>query len=240
VAVLPLLAFGLNLAGPSPLTVGLGDEREEVVEAIRRHTTPDARILWEEPPADAPGWNWSALLPMLTDRAYLGGLDGGAGVEHNYCGLRGDRLNGRPLADWTPAERRHFVTQYNVGWVAARSPGAVAWWLADPAARELARLPDGPAGGTVTLIRLDRTPSYFLTGGGTVERADRGKIVLANVTPDADGEVTLSFHHQPGLRVMPSSVTQADGTKDLFDPIPMLKLRVPEQVSRVVIAWDDP
>ena len=240
VAALPLLAVGLNLAGPQPLLVGLGDERERIVEAVLRHTTPDARILWEEPPPDVPGWNWSALLPLLTDRAFLGGLDGGAGVEHGHCGQCADRLNGGALKDWTPADRQRFVARYNVGWVVARSPAATAWWLADPAARESARLPEGPAGGTATLIRLDRTPSYFLTGRGTVERADRTKIVLANVTPDADGEVTLSFHHQPSLRIAPSSVTQCGGTKDLFDPIPMLKLRVPGPTTRIVIAWDDP
>ncbi len=240
VAAVPLLAVGANLVGPSPLLVGLGEERERVVETLRRETTPDARVLWEEPPHDAPGWNWSALLPTLTDRAYLGGLDGAAGVEHSHCGLRGDRLNGRALADWTAAERRQFATRYNVGWVVARSAGAAAWWLADPAASEVARLPEGPDGGHVTLIRLDRPPSYFLTGTGTVERADRTKIVLTNVTPDADGTVTLSFHHQSGLRVAPTSVTQGDGTKDLFDPIPMLTLRLPGPVTRVVIAWDDP
>lgn len=240
VAALPLLAVGANLVGPQPLLVGLGDEREQLVEAIRRQTTADARILWEEPPADVPGWNWSALLPVLTDRAYLGGLDGAAGVEHNHCGLRGDRLNGRPLADWTAAERHRFAAQYNVGWVVARSPAATAWWLADPAARELARLPEGPAGGTVTLIRLDRPPSFFLSGTGTVDRADRTKIVLTNVVPDADGEVTLSFHHQPGLRIAPSNVVLTGGTKDLFDPIGWLKLRVPGPTTRVVIAWDEP
>jgi len=239
VASLPLLAVAGNLLAPTPLLVGLGEDRERVVETLRELTTADARVLWEESPPDTPGWNWSALLPTLTGRAYLGGLDGAAGVEHSYCGQRGDRLNGRALPDWTDSQRREFVTRYNVGWVAARSPAAVAWWLADPSASELARLPDGPA-GRVTLIRLDRKPSYFLSGTGTVERADRGKIVLTNVAPDADGTVTLSFHHQPGLRFAPASVTQGRGAKDLFDPIPMLTLNVPGPVTRLVIAWDDP
>ena len=43
-----------------------------------------------------PGWNWTALLPVLTDRAYLGGLDPGACVEHTFVGMRDGRLNGRP------------------------------------------------------------------------------------------------------------------------------------------------
>ena len=64
--------------------------------------------------------------------------------------------------------------------------------------------------------------------------------MLTDVTPDADGLVTLSFHHQPGLRIAPTSVTQCGGTKDLFDPIPMLTLRLPGPATRVVIAWDDP
>jgi hypothetical protein len=238
-AAVPLIAAVVGAFEPMPLIVGLDKERTAIVETLRSQTTPDARILWEESPPDAPGGNWSALLPTLTGRAFLGGLDGQAAVESSHCGLCGDRLNGRPLGDWTGPERARVVRQYNVGWVVARSPAVVAWWRADPTAREVARLPD-PAGGTLTLIALDRTPSYFLTGSGTVAQADARRVVLTDVTPDANGEVTLSFHHLPGLRFAPSSVTQTTGTKDAYDPTPMLRLKTDATLSRVVIAWDEP
>ena len=120
-----------------------------------------------------------------------------------------------------------------------RSPQVVAWWCADPTAREVARLPDAH-GGTLTLIALDRPPNFFLSGSGRVESADTTRIVLTDVTPDADGEVTLSFHHLPGLRIAPSSVEQCRGIKDAYDPTPMLRLKLAGPVSRVVIAWDEP
>ena len=48
-----------------------------------------------------PGWTWTALLPRLTGRVFLGGLDGGACVDLSYCGLNRGRLNHRPLAELT-------------------------------------------------------------------------------------------------------------------------------------------
>ena len=82
----PLTAgLGLNL---DPLPRGLTHEQEQLVAALQQHTTTEARILFEEPDTSRPGWNWTALLPVLTDRAYLGGLDPDAGVEHAFCAMR--------------------------------------------------------------------------------------------------------------------------------------------------------
>jgi hypothetical protein len=35
-------------------------------------------------------------------------------------------------------------------------------------------------------------------------------------------------------------VTQTTGTKDAYDPTPMLRLKTDATLSRVVIAWDEP
>jgi hypothetical protein len=226
-------AVELNL---SPLPLGLSDEREELVAALKRHTTADARILIEEADTARPGWNWTALLPVLTDRAYLGGLDPGACVEHSFCGLRAGRLNGRPFAEWTPRERADFARRYNVGWVLCRSPEAADWWRHDPTAKEVGRFRDG---GEVVLFALDRPKSFVLAGSATVERADRGKMVLTDVVPNEAGEVVLSLHYQRGLRATPT-VVLVEGDKDLFDPIPMMKLRLPGPVSRVTLSWENP
>src|SRR5205085_2175349 len=87
-----------------PLAVGFTHEQEQVMAAVREQTTPAARILWDDTGDRRPGWNWTALLPLLTDRAYLGGLDPESGVEHSFCGMRDGNLNGRPLADWADAD----------------------------------------------------------------------------------------------------------------------------------------
>jgi hypothetical protein len=226
-------AFDLNL---SPLPLGLSEEREELVAALKRSTDADARILIEEADTNQPGWNWTALLPVLTERAYLGGLDPGACVEHSFCGLRAGRLNGRPFAEWTPHERADFARRYNVGWVLCRSPEAIDWWRHDTTAKEVGRFRDG---GEVVLFALNRPKSFVLTGSAIVERADRSKVILTDVVPNEAGEVVLSLHYQRGLRATPT-VVLVEGDKDLFDPIPMMKLRLPGPVSRITLSWENP
>jgi hypothetical protein len=227
------MVLGLDLA---PLPRGLTAEEEQLVASLATLTTPDARILFEDLDSARPGWNWTALLPVLTDRMYLGGLDPEAGVEHAFCGMRGGKLNGRPFEDWTPFERTEFCRRYNVGWVVCRTPESAAWWSREPMARELARFRDG---GEVVLFILERPRSFVLTGTATWERADRRKVVLTDVVPNEAGEIVLSLHYQPGLRVSPT-VVYVDGDKDLFDPIPMIKLRSPGPVSRVTLTWENP
>ncbi len=237
VAALPLLAGVLGVYAPPPLPLGFNDERREFIAAITKFTTPEARILLEEPDSlTKPGWNWTALLPVLTDRAYLGGLDPDANVEHSYCSFRNGKLNGRALAEWTSLERDEFVQRYNVGWVMCRSPAAISWWANYPGAKAVAQFRES---GDVVLFALDRKPSFILSGTATLERADRRKIVLTDVTPNEAGEVVLSFHYQPGFRIIPSML-HIEGDKELFDPIPMTKLRLPGPVSRVVLVWDNP
>ena len=57
------------------LTIGLGPQRQALVEALQAHTTSEARVLWEEQPNAGAGCCWTALLPLLTQRVFLGGLD---------------------------------------------------------------------------------------------------------------------------------------------------------------------
>lgn len=234
-ALLPALCGAAGIGSPSPFPLGLTPDQRDLVAGLAHHTTPAARILWEDPEELAGGWNWSALLPVYTGRSYLGGLDPEAGVEHSFCRLRDGELNGRRFAEWTPAERADFARRYNVGWVACRTPGAVGWWAADPTARVVGRYQDG---GAVTLFALGRPASFVLSGTATVERMDRQKIVLTDVTPDAAGDVVLSLHYQPGLRAAPATVA-VDPDKDAYDPVPMVKLKVGGPASRVVVWWEN-
>ncbi|MCZ2343954.1 MAG: hypothetical protein LC104_19480 [Bacteroidales bacterium] len=230
----PLRAgLGLNL---EPLPLGFTIPQQDIIRGLQRRTNTDARILIEESDKRHPGWNWTALLPTYTQRAFLGGLDPDACVEHAFCGLRPGMLNGRPFSDWTDAERNNFCRRYNVGWVLCRSPEVWDWWLAMPGSHEIARFEDD---GPLVLVELDRPRSYILSGSATVERIDRDGIVLIDAVPDAEGHLVLSLHHQPGFRAAPG-VVQVDADPDPFDPIPMLKLRLPGRTSRIALTWENP
>jgi hypothetical protein len=222
-----------------PLVIGLSAEQRDLVTLLKQHTTPEARILWDETKDHRAEWNWSALLPVLTDRAYLGGLDPEAGVEHSYCAMCSRQLTGRKLAEWPDDELAAFCRWYNVGWVVARSPEAIERWSRHPAAKVVARVAEG--GRPVVLYALARQRSFVLAGSATWESADTRRVVLTNVTPGGEGEVHLSLHMQDGLRVSPSYV-QIEPLQDLSvrDPIPLVRLRMPGPVPRITLTWESP
>ena len=253
VAVLALLVVGW-LDGPgrplasaarlhvAPLVVGFSPQQDAMIGLLRERTTPDARVLWDETTDHRHGWNWSALLPLLTDRAYLGGLDHESGVEHSFCGMADGLLNGRPLHAWTDAELAAFCRWYNVGWVVCRSPVAVERWGKLPTARVLATLAED--GRPVVVYELDRPRSFVLTGSATWEAAGPNRVVLTDVVPDGDGKVELSLHDVPGLRVYPSyiQIRDKDSAPDPTgrDPSNHVRLRLPGPVPRVAIVWENP
>jgi hypothetical protein len=226
----------------SPLVVGFSPEQDAMIAALREHTSADARILWDETTEHRPGWNWPALLPLLTDRAYLGGLDHDSGVEHSFCGMKDGMLTGRPLFAWTDAELTAFCRWYNVGWVVCRSAPAAERWGRLPMAKVVARLTED--GQPVVVFALDRPRSFILSGSAVWEWAGPNRINLTDVVPDADGKVELSLHDVAGLRVYPSyiQIRDKDSAPDPTgrDPSNHVRLRVPGPVPRVTIVWENP
>ncbi len=219
-----------------PLPTGLTSGQQDLVEALKERTTPDARILVEDSDGSQPGRNWTALLPRLTGRAFLGGLDGGECVELKYCGLRQGQLNDRPLAELSNADLAEICRIYNIGWVMTRRPASTARWKVWEKVKEIGRFDDG---GEVVLLAIDRPKSFILSGAATLVQADRRQIVLTDLTTAADGELLLSFHFQPGMRVAPPTVI-VDGAEDPHDPAKFIRLRVTSGrgVARVIIRWD--
>ena len=86
--------LGERCAGAAPLLIGLGPERQALVDTLVQHTGPEARILWEERPTSREASHWTALLPLLTKRDFIGGLDPDAFIEHTRAGLVDQTLEG--------------------------------------------------------------------------------------------------------------------------------------------------
>jgi hypothetical protein len=245
VAGLPLLGVLLAGAGASVVAgwslptgavweVGLSAERLRLAAILRERTSPDGRILWEDR-ADPTDTRWAALLPELTGRSFLGGLDPVGEVEHSFARLAPDGLAGRPLDDWEDLDLDRFCSRYNVGWVACWSPAAVRRFARYPAARAIARLPDGSPG---VLYVVDRTRSLVLKGKAEVVELDRRRVVLRSVEPE-DGVVVLSLHWQGGWRATPGSA-HPERDPDPFDPVPLLRLRLNGPVACLTLVWDNP
>lgn len=227
--------FAARYTRTRPLVIGLGPERESLLANVRLRTTSEARILWESGPDQGEASCWTALLPVLTGRAYLGGLDLEGCIEHGYVRFGDQSLAGRPLRDWTDAELREFCQRYNVGWVVCWSPAARARFQALPGATpEPGLSADSPTG----LYRLMPAGSFTLKGQARLVCADCQRIALADVVPE-DGRVVLSLHYQAGLRASPGRV-QIEREPDPHDPIPFIRLRLPGPMTRVVLTWPSP
>jgi hypothetical protein len=238
-----LTPLATHFARARPLTVGLSPERQALVATLRELTTPEARILWEDRPSEpgyagvralAPGGAWTALLPHLTGRMFLGGLDPDSSIEHSFASLAGQTLAGRPLSDWSDGELEAFCRKYNIGWVVCWSPGAISRFRSWNQAAPTTTLRDGEEGCLFTL----RPRSFALKGQARLLSANSQSIVLADLVPE-DGQLVLSFHYQAGLRATPGRV-QVERETDPFDPIPFIRLRVPGPLSQVTLTWEDP
>ncbi len=232
------LARGLGIHS-EPFIIGFSSEQKRLLQAIDEHTNPEARILWDDAEPRAGG-TWSALLPVYTNRAYIGGLDLDAEIDHGYCALCNHRLNGRPLAEWTDEELDAYCRWYNLGWVVCRGGRTAERWSRYARAKVVERLTEG--GKPVVLFALERRRSFVLSGTAKWESADARRVVLTDVHPDQNGFVDLSLHSFEGLRVYPGYVllTESKPTTDFRDPIDHIRLKIPGPVPRITLVWEHP
>jgi hypothetical protein len=216
----------------APFEVGLSPIREEIVKSIRERTTPEGRILWEERTELTHGAGWTALLPELTQRPYIGGLTPDACVDHLLVRLMDGKLVGRSLNDWDDEELKGFFTRYNITRIVARTPETVAR-LQRLAFVQPVVVFQGTAG---TMFAVDRVPSYFIKGQGKITQMDWKRVALADVVPDENGVVVLSLHHHNNWHISPGYI-EIERDVDVNDPVPMLRLRLPSPVVRVTLSW---
>lgn len=231
IALLPIpMPYGLGPA-ITPLQIGFDAEQQAIVQAIKKETTQKARILWEDETADLD--RWTALLSLVTDRAFIGGLDPDPEIEHLTNGLTDQVLGSRPLREWADSSLSEYCDRYNVGWIFARTAASKKRLESWPLARLVTRLPlHGEEGH---LYAIDRRFSFTLVGHADLLHADDQRIVLGNVRP-WQGRVVLSLHHIAGLKASPSRVI-VEPEIDPLDAIPRVRLRIDEPVARVTLTW---
>ncbi len=232
-----LAAWAVHLVDVTPLEIGLPSDRLEIVQAIKKRTTGDARILWEDQRDQGSASCWTALLPILTDRSFIGGLDPEKGIEHSSLGLADQTLGGRLFTDWSDRELTEYCYRYNIGWIVSTSPSATGRLRNWSKAQFSSEFADGA--DTRYLFTVEReSKSFVLKGHADWLRADSDRIALGNVVPDT-GEVVLSLHYQSGLRVFPSRI-KIERELNPLDPVPLIRLRVPGPTTCITLTWDKP
>jgi hypothetical protein len=235
----PAVEWAEQFTHPRPLSTAPGEEERALVELLCQRTDGSARVLWEDLPRDRKASRWPALLPLLTERSFIGGLDAEAAIEHATCGLIAGQLAGRPLAEWTDAELADYCRRYNVGWVVCFSPESRRRFASWPAAGQGH---SGPADGAPCLFTLKREHNFALEGSARWRSAGPEGVLLADVEPRLapgaeEGEVVLSLHYQAGMRARPSRI-RLEPALDPRGAIPFVRLRLKEPVGRVFITWE--
>jgi hypothetical protein len=217
-----------------PLEIGLGAERQETVHALIRYTSNDARILWEDRNRGRQASRWPALLPILTERSYIGGLDPDGFIEHSSICLTNQSLvDIGPIATAKDEELLEYCRRYNIRWVVAWSPAAIQRFEEWSLAEKRTPLIDGETGW---LFEVKRTPNFALKGEADFLESDGHSIILGNVVPH-NGEVIISLHYQASMRASPGRV-QVERAKTGDDPIGFVRLRLVVPAARVTLSWD--
>ena len=218
-----------------PFKIGLGLERQAVVAKLIEATTDEARILWEDRPLPRTAPHWSALLPLLTGRHYMGGLDPDGFIEHSAISFLNQLLDGRHISTWTDQQLEEYCRRYNIGWVVCWTSATVKRFAEWDGVQTSYPLVDDVAGYLFTLKRSER--GYALKGRATLIHADTQHITLGDLVPDESGIVVLSLHWQAGLRATPSRV-EIEREHCGHDPIGFIRLRTASPVARVTLTWE--
>ncbi|MCS7020434.1 MAG: hypothetical protein NZ703_00045 [Gemmataceae bacterium] len=215
------------------LRIGWTVAEQQLLNVLTQHTSRQARILWEEHAEQAE--RWSALLPLWTDRWYIGGLH--APLEHSYGVLREGHWLGRPLEQWSDAELDQWVRRFNLGWVVTRTDPSARRWGRYPKARLLWQ--HSPT--SVAVWALDRPFNYLLSGQAAEVTGSVERLVLREVVPDDQGSVVLSGHWQAGMRVSPAYVrVERSPDPEGRATVDFIRLQMPGPVPRIAITWDNP
>jgi hypothetical protein len=212
-----------------PLQIEEPHELQQTVETLRRHTTQEGRILWEETARTA---TWSALLPERTERSLVGGLGRAQPVrlETLQVRLQESSLITRSVEDWNDHELATFADTWNLGWVAAFQPitqrRLAQWGVAETIA-------DLPGGGK--LYRLKRKLSLCRVGQARLSETQPHQMTFTDLVPE-NGQVVLSLHAHRRMRVTNDRAKLETWTQP-YDGTPMVRIRVPGPMERLTIEW---
>ena len=248
-ATLP--ASRVRLTIDRPLPAGVRPEMRALVRALERLTSPEHRVLLEDQlrlweATDPESTHWTPLLPLLLNRGFIGGLYELAPLPHRYASFGDRHLAGRPIEEWSPEQLRRYLIRYNIGWVVTWSRsapgggplGATEVFERLPFCRQVAVVPrySSRAGeDRYTVFAVELPMGWALRGSARVVERTLNRLVLADVVPDQDGQVWLSFHYVPGWRARPSLRVFPVQVGDV--PVPFLGLQLTRPEQRIELEY---
>lgn len=223
-----------------PLAVGLAPPMSELVEWIDKNTDNSARILLEDQlrlleQTEPESLHWTCLLPILTERQFIGGHYQVTPLLHHHASFGDFSLGRRPLLTYSPAQLAEFLDRYNVGWAICWSSRAKlvfdGFTRATPLA-ELARYSHRPGEDRYYLYKIARPHSYFAQGSGQVANVDFNRIELTDLRPEG-GRIVIRYHWLDTFRARPDVPIERVPAGD--DPVGFIGIRTRSNIERLVI-----
>ncbi len=157
-----------------------------------------------------------AFLPHVTGHQLIGGPINLYNDRHHFAEFHSGMLFKRGIWRFSDDELRRAFETYNVVAIVAFHPFSI---------RRLTALGDLVTplekSGNVVLFRVNREPTWFLSGSGRVE-ARLGKLSCSEVS---GSEVVLAYHWVDGLGSQPDARLEPIHLMD--DPIPFIKITNP-------------
>jgi len=207
-----------------------------ITEKLAEYPAGKGRVLWEDLTSDISN-GWPVLLPQKLDRGLIGGLSPFVRIEHQQAALREGKLAGRTVLEWTDSELAAFVKAYRINIVVARNKDSISRWTSYFEATLASQGTIEETQGKWVIFSLPDQTGLAIVGNAKVVQMGSDKVTLADVVPE-NGSVVLSLHYQRGMKVRPGRV-KVERELDSHDPIPLIRLKSDEPVSRLELEWDD-
>jgi hypothetical protein len=184
--------YRLNCTFPKPL--------EDLLSWLENNTGREGRILIEDSEFDSAhqyyGAHFPALFPERVKREFLCGPRPMYPIKHSYASFTSGVLFEKTISDYSLEELNEMFDLFNVKWAVIWSPESRDFFNRYPHYLVPLHTIDN-----FTIFQVNRTPSFFLKGKGTVT-SDYNRIALSEISPE-DSEIIISYHWMQGLATEP-------------------------------------
>ncbi len=195
---------------------------DELLSWLREHTTREGRILIEDSEYDTGhqygGAHLPALFPERLKREYLCGPRPLYPIKHSYASFTAGVLFEKNIAEYSLEELKRQFDVYNVTWVVCWLDRSKAFFNRYPG-----YLTKEGETAAFTIYRVNRNPSFFIRGSGTVN-ADYNRLELTGVVPE-NGEIVIGYHWMRYLKTEPESTIEKVMIGD--DPVGFIRILNP-------------
>ncbi len=213
------------------LSCTMPESLNQLLDFLENNTTADGRILIEDSestndgtgifrPEAFYGTHIPGLFPAYVKREYLCGPRPMYPIKHSFAGFYDGILFEKPVSSYSLAELKRYFFLFNVKWIVCWSEESKEMFEHFPGyitkIHHIAKF---------SIYEVNRKPSFFLKGSGTIE-ADYNLLRLKNIVPD-DGEIIISYHWLDHMR--PSPDAQIERIFSGGDPVGFIKIVSPPE-----------